>query len=96
MIFHSSPRAFAHIDCNSFFASCEVLRDPSLAGKFVCVGDQIIIAASYECKRLGIKTGMGMWEAERILRGKIVKKIPDHTWYREVSNRFSKYLEAKL
>ena len=37
-----------------------------------------------------------MWEAERILRGKIVKKIPDHTWYREVSTRFSKYLEAKL
>lgn len=96
MFFHTSARIFAHIDCNSFYTSCEVLRNPSLKGKYVAVGDQIVIAASYECKRLGIKVGTPIWEAQRILGKKLIMKQPDHAWYREVSNRLMEYLAAKL
>lgn len=96
MIFHTSKHIFAHIDCNSFYASCEVLRDPSLKGKCVCVWDQIVIAASYEAKKYGVKTGTPLWEAERMLGKKLVKRIPDHSWYRQVSERLMQYLTAKL
>jgi nucleotidyltransferase/DNA polymerase involved in DNA repair len=96
MIFHTSTRIFAHIDCNSFYASCEVLRDPSLKGKCVCVWDQIVIAASYEAKKYGVRTGTPLWEAERMLGKKLVKRIPDHSWYRQVSERLMRYLTEKL
>ena len=46
-----------HIDMNSFFASCEVKRNPTLKGKKVIVGGlsnkSIVSAASYEAKREG-------------------------------------------
>ncbi len=96
MIFRTSKHIFAHIDCNSFFASCEVLRDPSLKGKCVCVWDQIVIAASYEAKRYWIKTGTPFWEAQRMLGKKLIHKIPDHAWYRQVSERLMEYLSGKL
>ena len=66
MLFKTSTHIYAHIDCNAFFASCEVLRNPALRGKMVLVGGDIIVAASYEAKRVGIKTGMRSWEARRI------------------------------
>jgi len=96
MIFHTSKHIFAHIDCNSFYASCEVLRDPSLKGKYVAVGDQIVIAASYECKRLGIKVGTPIWETRRILGKKLIMKPPDHAWYRQVSDRMMGYLSGRF
>ncbi len=96
MILHTSKEVYAHIDCNSFFASCEVLRNPGLKGKCVCVGDQIVIAASYEAKKFGIKTWTPIWEAERILGNKLVKKLPDHSFYREISERLMTYLNEKL
>lgn len=96
MIFHTSKTLYAHIDCNSFYASCEVLRDPSLRWKPIIVGDQITIAASYEAKRLGIKVGTPFWEAERVVKKDLVKKHPDHKFYREISERLMGYLATKL
>lgn len=92
MVFQASARAYAHIDCNSFFASCEVLRNPLLKGKCVCVGDQLIIAASYEAKRRGIKTATPMWEAERMLGKDLVKILPDHAFYGETSRKLMSYM----
>lgn len=97
MYFHTSSQLFAHIDCNSFYASCEVLRDPKLKGKCILVGDQITIAASYEAKRLGIRVGTPFWEAEKIVpKGQLVKKMPDHKYYREISDRLMGYLRTRL
>ncbi len=96
MNFQTSRHIYCHIDCNSFYASCEVLRDPSLKWKCLCVWDQISIAASYEAKRYGIKTGTPLWEARRILGKKLIIKPPDHAWYRQVSERLMKYLTNKL
>ncbi len=96
MYFQSSRHIYAHIDCNSFYASCEVLRDPSLQGKCIIVGDQITIAASYEAKRLGIRVGTPFWEAERMIGKWLVKKLPDHAFYRSISDRLMSYLSVRL
>lgn len=97
MIFHTSSHIYAHIDCNSFYASCETLRDPSLRGKCIVVGDQITIAASYEAKRLGIRVGTPFWEAKRIVwKNWLIQKLPDHAYYRSISDRLMSYLSARL
>lgn len=59
------------VDLNSFFASCEQQDNPSLRGKPVAVVPMIaqntsVLAASYEAKKLGIKTGTKVFEAKRL------------------------------
>lgn len=59
------------LDLNSFFASCEQQEDPSLRGKPLAVVPMLAdttcaIAASYEAKAFGIKTGTGVGEAKRL------------------------------
>ena len=60
-----------HVDGDSFFASCEVAKDPSLRGKAVITGKErgIVSSMTYEAKRLGIKRAMPLHE--------IAKKFPD-------------------
>ncbi len=59
-------------DMESFYASVETARNPSLRGRPVAVcGDPalrhgIILAASREAKAYGIKTGQPAWEARRM------------------------------
>lgn len=92
MKFKVSDKVYAHIDCNSFFASCEVLRNPSLKWKCVCVWNEIIVAASYEAKRYWIKTGTPLWEAKRILGNKWVFINSDLSYYKKISKRFIEFL----
>lgn len=70
----SHGRIIFHVDANSFFASCEIARDPSLQKKPVVVaGDPkerkgIVLAASYVAKQqFGIYTTMPLWEAKKTL-----------------------------
>jgi nucleotidyltransferase/DNA polymerase involved in DNA repair len=37
MNFKKSRKIFTHIDCDSFFAECEILKNPKLKGKYVLV-----------------------------------------------------------
>jgi DNA polymerase-4 len=58
------------VDMNSFFASCEQHLNPDLRGKPVVVAPVVAdstsaIAASYEAKAFGIKTGTPIWEARK-------------------------------
>lgn len=66
----SWPRAFAHVDADCFFASCELLRHPELRHKPLCVlssQDACVVAKTYDAKAVGIKTGMPVWEAKKLL-----------------------------
>ncbi len=60
---------FAHVDADSFFASVLVRKDPRLKGKPVLamgMGGSCVIAASYEAKATGVKTGMPLREAMKL------------------------------
>ncbi len=64
------PLRSLFLDLNSYFASCEQLMHPELRGKPVAVVPALVdttscIAASYEAKRFGIKTGTLVGEARR-------------------------------
>lgn len=64
-------RTILHSDMNPFYASVEMMLDPSLRGKAVavcgCVEDRhgIVLAKSELAKKAGVKTGMANWEAMR-------------------------------
>ncbi len=64
-------RAILHSDMNSFYASVEMMLDPSLRGKAVAVCGSvkdrhgIVLAKSELAKRAGVKTGMVCWEARQ-------------------------------
>jgi len=64
------PAAIAHIDADCFFAACERLRRPELAGRAICVlssQDACIVAKTYDAKAVGISTGMPVWEAKKLM-----------------------------
>ena len=55
-----------HADVDSFFASVEQRRDPSLRGRAVIVGVGVVMAASYEAKACGVHGGMNGARARRL------------------------------
>jgi DNA polymerase-4 len=73
------PLRYLFVDMNSFFASVEQQLDPALRGKPVAViptdaDTTACIAASYEAKAFGVKTGTPVWEAKRLCPGIILKQ----------------------
>ncbi len=62
-------RVIMHIDMNAFFAAVEQQSTPALRGQPVAVtGSQqrsIILTASYEARKYGVKTGMTHYEARQ-------------------------------
>ncbi|NLA26258.1 MAG: DNA polymerase IV, partial [Firmicutes bacterium] len=78
-------------DAESFYASVEIARNPSLRGKPVAVcGDPalrhgIVLAATREAKAFGVKTGQPAWECRRLCPGVIF-----------VRPHMKKYLEYSL
>lgn len=65
-MFVSSEITILHADLDSFYASVEQRDNPDLRGKPVIVGAGVVLAASYEAKRHGVRTAMGGAVARRL------------------------------
>jgi DNA polymerase IV len=55
-----------HADLDAFYASVEQRDDRRLRGRPVIVGAGVVLAASYEAKRCGVRTAMGGRQARRV------------------------------
>lgn len=72
-----------HADLDAFYASVEQRDDPRLRGRAIAVGGGVILAASYEARRHGVRTAMTGREAR--------ERCP---WIRFVPPRMEAYSEA--
>ncbi|QDU20038.1 DNA polymerase Y family protein [Urbifossiella limnaea] len=85
------PLRYLFVDMNSFFASVEQQLDPALRGKPVAViptqaDTTFCIAASYEAKAFGVKTGTPVWEAKQLCP-RIILREARHREYVTFHNR---------
>jgi DNA polymerase-4 len=65
-LFVSSAAVLLHADVDAFFASVEQRDDPRLRGKPTIVGSGVVMAASYEARRFGVRGAMGGAQARRL------------------------------
>jgi DNA polymerase-4 len=86
-----APRTIVHAYIDAFYASVEVLDDPSLRGKPVIVGGGpdmrgVVMAASYEAREYGVQSAMPLRIAgRRCPHGVFLPGRPDR--YRELSQQ---------
>jgi nucleotidyltransferase/DNA polymerase involved in DNA repair len=86
-----STSVFLHVDMNSYFATVEQQANPFLRGKAVGVCAYLqprgcIIAASIEAKALGMKVGMRVDEAKKLIPNAVFVEN-DPAKYRSVTSR---------
>jgi len=92
-------RTILHADLDAFYASVEVLDDPSLRGRPVIVGGDrgtrgVVMAASYEARKFGVHSAMPIRTASSLCpTGVFLPGRPDR--YRDLSRQvmrvFSSY-----
>jgi DNA polymerase-4 len=65
-----APRTVLHVDMDAFYVSVELLVRPELAGREIIVGHRgersVVLSASYECRRSGVRSAMPMSSALRL------------------------------
>src|SRR3954464_9783710 len=92
-------RVIAHLDCDAFYATVELIRRPDLAGKPVIVAGSgprpVVTTASYEARKFGVGSAMPASHARRLCPTAIVIP-PDFTAYREKSREVWTLVRGRL
>ena len=90
-------RAIAHIDMDTFLASCEVLANSKLTGLPVIVGGGergFVISCTHEARHFGIRPGMTLkmakWKCPDII---VIKG--DMEYYAKISENITQIIEEK-
>lgn len=84
-------RTILHSDLNNFYASVEMLLDPSLRGKPIAVcrtrdnRHGVVLAKSEAAKAAGVRTAMVAWEAKRLCP-ELIFVPPHHEEYHKFSH----------
>ena len=90
----------ALIDCNNFYASCEQVFQPQLAGKPLVVlsnNDGNVIARSAEAKKMGIGMGVLTGSVRKFVRNHGLQiRSSNYALYGDMSSRVMETLEALL
>ena len=85
------PTAFALVDCNDFYVSCERVFDPSLRRRPVVVlsnNDGCIISRSAEAKAAGIKMGAPLFESRGLIEAHGIEVFSsNYSLYGDMSRR---------
>ncbi len=92
-----TPMRTLYVDMNSFFASVEQQAEPALRGRPVGVtavsaDSGAIVAASYEAKAYGVRTGTRVGEAKLLCPG-IVLRPSRHRLYVRVNQKIAAVLD---
>jgi DNA polymerase IV len=92
-------RVIAHLDCDSFYASVELLRRPELRGKPVVVAGSgpraVVTTASYEARRFGVHSALSAAIARRLCPEAIFIP-PDFEAYRAKSREVWDLVRERL
>lgn len=91
--------AIALVDVNNFYASCERLFRPDLAGRPIVVlsNDGCVVARSAEAKKMGIKMGAPYFKIKRDFeRGGGVCFSSNFAFYADMSQRVMTTLESMV
>jgi len=93
----NSPKAYAMIDCNNFYASCERVFDPTLIKRAIAIlsnNDGCVIARSQEAKDIGIPMGAPEFKYRVFFKeNNVVLKSSNYALYGDMSNRVMDILE---
>jgi DNA polymerase IV len=89
-----------YVDFNSYFASVEQQLRPELRGQPIAVvpaetDSTCAIAASYEAKAFGVKTGTMIYEAKRLCPG-LICVLAQHERYVEFHHRLIEEIERHI
>jgi len=92
-------RVIAHLDCDAFYATVELLRRPELRGQPVIVAGSgprsVVTTASYEARKFGVGSAMPASQARRLCPTAIVIP-PDFSAYRSKSREVWELVRERL
>ncbi|WP_040653004.1 Y-family DNA polymerase [Pseudogulbenkiania ferrooxidans] len=87
---------FAQVDCNNFYAACERVFNPALAGRPVVVlsnNDGCVVSRSAEAKRLGVPMGAPYFTLKgQLERQGVAVFSSNYALYGDLSNRAMRLL----
>lgn len=96
-------KVILHVDINSFYSSCEEIRNTSLKGKqhavimtnqtFGNITKGVVATCSYEAKRLGVQSGMPLYKALELCPNLILLTV-DKSYYNKMSELIMKIIEG--